>query len=122
MSDDNAVVESRSSSSAMPTIIYVLYLVALVTALPILVGVVFAYLANPRDDVEKSHYRYQIRTFWLCVLYNILAWTLIVSILGIVFGGAVIVFTWIFVLVRSLKGLSAYDKGQPVEDVMTWLW
>ncbi|TNE59240.1 MAG: hypothetical protein EP340_03315 [Alphaproteobacteria bacterium] len=122
MSDDNAIVESKSSSSAMPTIIYVLYLVALITALPILVGVVFAYLANPRDDIEKSHYRYQIRTFWLCVLYNVLAWTLIVSILGIVFGWAMLVFSWIFVLVRSLKGLSAYDKGTAIPDVTTWLW
>ncbi|HEY6104626.1 MAG TPA: hypothetical protein VIV59_01495, partial [Anaeromyxobacteraceae bacterium] len=50
-------------------VVYVLYLVSLVTGVTALVGVVMAYVyQGDAPDWLKTHYRFQIRTFWLGLL------------------------------------------------------
>lgn len=125
MSDDTAVepVErvSRSGlgSSAIPTVVYVLYLVAAFTGVPWLVGLILAYVARDEaDEVAATHFQYQIRTFWLGLLYVLVgAATMVIGI-----GFFICLFTWIWAIVRSFKGLGWYNSGEEVPDPKTWLW
>jgi len=62
MSEENAVapVCHDAQSGVSPTWIYVLYLVALFTGVPVLVGLIIAYVSRDGAvEPEESHYRYQ---------------------------------------------------------------
>lgn len=116
MSEENAVVASDQSHSGLsPAWIYVLYLIALFTALPVLIGLILAYVSRGgADEMTASHYRYQIRTFWLGLLY------IVVGVLLPPFGLLLCLFAWVFVLVRSIKGLSWHNRGEAVPNPSTW--
>ena len=54
-------------------IVYILYLVSLVVGITGIVGVIMAYV-NRADAPEwvQTHYRFQIRTFWIGLLYGLI--------------------------------------------------
>ncbi len=101
-------------------IIYVLYLLSFFAGVTSIVGVVMAYVY--RGDAQGSlvtHYRFQIRTFWLGVLYAFLS-----SLLLMLFGVGVLGFAFVavWIIVRCVKGLRYLDRREPVPDPTTWLW
>jgi uncharacterized membrane protein len=102
------------------TIVYVLYLLSLVTGgLTSIVGLVMAYVnvGNAPEPFE-SHYRFQIRTFWIGLLYGLVATLLALAVVG--FFAFLFVAVWL--VVRCVKGLQALDRRQPYPNVETWLW
>ena len=100
-------------------IAYVLYLVSLAVGVTSLVAVVIAYM-NVGDAPEplRSHYRFQIRTFWIGALYG-LAGALLLAV-GI--GALVLLFLAVWLIVRCVKGLKHLDRGEPYPNAGTWLW
>ncbi len=101
-------------------IIYVLYLLSFFAGVTSLVGVVMAYVYQ--GDAQGSlgtHYRFQIRTFWLGVLYAFLS-----SLLLMLFGVGVLGFAFVavWIIVRCVKGLRYLDRREAVPDPTTWLW
>lgn len=99
--------------------IYILYLASLVVGVTSLVGVVMAYV-NVGDAPEplKSHYRFQIRTFWIGLLYAVIGGLLTL----VVVGAVVLVFVAVWLIVRCVKGMRTLDRGEPVPNAATWLW
>ncbi len=100
-------------------IIYVLYLVSLIVGVTSIIGVIMAYVY--RADAPQwvqSHYRFQIRTFWIGLLYAFLSLLTVIIIVGLFFA----VFTFIWWIVRSAKGLKLLGEGAPYENPATWLW
>src|SRR5271170_411326 len=77
-------------SRVLPGVIYALYLLGLGNGLTVLVGLIIAYankdLAGPR---MRSHYIFQIRTFWTAIGWWIIGLTLIVwgAILSLILVG-----------------------------------
>ncbi len=123
MSDDTPLDRvssvSGSSSGVMPTIVYVLYLVAAVTGVPYLIGLIVAYVSRDgADEVAATHYQYQIRTFWLGLLYLVVG--VLTTPIGI--GFVICFFTWVWAIVRSFKGLVWYHEGVEVPNPKTLLW
>jgi uncharacterized membrane protein len=108
----------RSDTSAK--IIYVLYLLSLGLGFTHVVGVVMAYM-NVGDAPEplRTHYRFQIRTFWLSLLYGLVGGLLILA-LGL--GLLVWAFMGVWLVVRCVKGLKYLDRGEPYANATTWLW
>jgi len=100
-------------------IIYVLYLVSLVVGVTGVVGVVMAYV-NRGDAPEwlQSHYRFQIRTFWIGLLYGVLSLLTTIIVIGIF--GFLFVFVWW--IVRCAKGLKLLAQGAPYPKPESWLW
>lgn len=100
-------------------IIYVLYLAGLVVGVTPLIGVIMAYVV--RGDAPQwlaTHYRFQIRTFWIGFLFSMISTLLTVILIG--FLGYLATAVW--VIIRCIKGFQAADRGEPVEDVETWLF
>ena len=67
--------QSRAAAAWSPTrssrlIVYILYLVGLYRrALPAVIGVIIAHVqVGTAEPMLASHYRFQIRTFWIGVL------------------------------------------------------
>jgi uncharacterized membrane protein len=100
-------------------IVYVLYLVSLVFPVTVLVGIVMAYV-NVGDAPEplKTHYRFQIRTFWLLLLYSVVSGLLTL----VVIGAVLFIFVAVWFVVRCVKGLQSLGRGEPYPNAATWLW
>ena len=67
-------LEPAPASTSNAQIIYILYLVSLVVGVTGIVGVIMAYVyRGEAPDWLQSHYRFQIRTFWIGLLYVVLS-------------------------------------------------
>lgn len=116
----NEVVEQgQPDSEGSARIIYVLYLVGLVLGITGIVGVIMAYV-NKGDapDWLKSHYQFQIRTFWIGALYMLLG--LILSF--VLVGYLVFLFWLVWLIVRCVKGLKFLDKKEAYPDPTGWMF
>ena len=113
------MTEIRVWDARQAKLIYVLYLVGLVFGVTLIVGLVWAYvLRGTAGGWLETHLRYQIRTFWLGLLYGVIGVVLLVVGIGILVLLVVLVW-WI---VRCVKGLRHFDREAPVENVETWLF
>ena len=62
------------SARSLATVVYAIQAIAVVTALPLVAGVILNYLKmdEARGTWVESHFRWQIRTFWLSLLWGFL--------------------------------------------------
>ena len=101
-------------------VIYVLYLVGLVFGVTALIGLVMAYIyrSDAPGDWLRENFTFQIRTFWIGLLYLFIASAL--TPLGI---GFLLILGWIvWVVVRCVKGLQAVDRRRAPDNVRSWLF
>ena len=104
-------------NTTMPTVIYVLYLASLLMGITALIGVILAYVNKGTNSaIIESHYQFQIRTFWIGLLYLIASWLLIF----IVIGWLVLLFFFIWLIVRCAKGIKLLNQQQPIPDPTSW--
>lgn len=99
-------------------LVYVLYLASALIGLTVLVGLVIAYInrGQARGTWAESHYTYQIRTFWIGVVYSLVSFLLMFLGIGFLLILAVIVWA----IVRCVKGLQWAVAGEPVPDPQNW--
>lgn len=98
-------------------IIYILYLVPYFAYLPMIVGVVIAYTSRADSDpLLTAHYDFQIRTFWISLLY--LAIVLILFPLAALLGPLLV----IWLIVRCVRGIVSLQRGEPPQKPETWLY
>lgn len=90
-------VRGRAAAHVM----YALYAVALFTALPLLAGVVVAYLGRgSADPVYRSHLTWGIRTFWWALLWLVIGTVLILVLVGY----AILAILWLWTAYRTIRG------------------
>ncbi len=108
-----------AQSDTTAKIVYILYLVALVSGVTAIIGVIMAYVnVGAAPEPLRTHYRFQIRTFWIAILYCVLS-----GILGLVaIGALLLVFVGVWYIVRCAKGLQYLGRGQAYPNAGTWLW
>ena len=111
---------SAPQASDLPAkIVYGLYLASLVLGITALVGVVVAYVYQGEAPAAlQTHYRFQVRTFWIGILYSV--GSLVLTPVFVGFLGFVFVAVWL--VVRCVKGFQQLSRYQPVPDPTTWLW
>ena len=120
MSDDYGSGERHSDGGASTAnVVYILYLVSLFTGITGLIGVIMAYVNREGSDRwVRTHYQFQIRTFWIGLLISVVG-TILVFIL---IGWFVLLFGLIWLIVRCAKGMSYLGRGAPVPNPETWFW
>lgn len=124
MSDNNpvenvsdAVTGKDPSKSAF--LIYILYLAGLLIPVVPIIGVVLAYVyRNDMTDWLESHNVFQIRTFWIALLFGLVSMMLTFVFIGWILYVAVV----IWLIVRCVKGLQALGRREPIQDPNTWLF
>jgi uncharacterized membrane protein len=117
--DPNAPRPQAVSDTTTAMIVYVLYLVAFFVAPTAIAGVIVAYIQRgSADPLLQSHYRFQIRTFWMSVLYVVVGIVLCFVIVGIF----VLLWWFIWSLVRNIKGILALNEGRPIANPTSWLF
>lgn len=107
-----------SDERQMAMVIYALFLLGFVTAwVTPIVGLVLAHLnRDTAPEWMKSHYAFQIRTFWLGVLYFAVAFASLLVLIGIVAIPAVAV--WF--IVRCAVGMNHLLKKEPYPTPESW--
>ena|SRR5436309_1895250 len=107
------------SSKQLALIVYVLYFVAYATGITALIGVIIAHIqAGTADPVVNTHYRFQIRTFWIGILYLAIGTVLLFVVVGIA-----IYFWWfIWSLIRNVKGVLALNDNKPIANPASWMF
>ncbi len=112
-------IQPTKSTDSSAKIVYILYIVGAFIGLAGIVGVIIAYV-NKDDAPEwlKTHYQFQIRTFWIGALYLIIG-----SLLSLILIGWLVLLFWvIWLIVRSVKGLKLLDAKQAHPNPTTWLF
>src|SRR5690554_4937330 len=85
-SDTGVSVEAIDQDKTMPMVIYILFLVSLLTGgLLSIVGVIIAYVkkGGASSDINNNHYRYLIRTFWIGCLYGLVGMLTVYFMIGV---------------------------------------
>lgn len=100
-------------------LVYGLYLVSILVGLTMLIGLVMAHINRGRvaGSWAESHYTYQIRTFWIGLLYTLIS----ILLMFVLIGFLLIFLVLIWVFARCIRGLQWAGAGQPVPQPKTWL-
>jgi len=109
-------IKNQGSSA---NIIYILYLVGLAVGLTGLIGVIMAYVnRDSAPDWVRSHYEFQIRTFWIGLLMLVVGFVLSI----VVIGWLLILFYYVWLIVRCIKGMQYLGRGDAHPDPDTWMF
>lgn len=107
------------SNQGMARAVYILYLISLVIPLTGLVGVIIAYVyEDKQSDWLSSHFRYQIRTFWMGLLYSLIGFLTVFVLIGYL----ILLLVMIWLIVRCVKGMQRLDQQAEVENVESWMF
>ncbi len=106
-------------NNTLPTakVIYILLIVSTIVGITGIIGLIMAYVM--KDDAEdwlQTHYRFQIRTCWIGLLYVAIG----LITLNITIGFFVLLYTFVWVIVRCAKGLKQLEEKRPVNNLESW--
>lgn len=100
-------------------LVYILYLVSVIFGLTSIIGLIMAYINRGEAPTWlQSHYQFQIRTFWIGMLYGFIGLVLA----PILIGWFVLIFALVWFVVRCVKGLQALDKKEACSNPTTWMF
>jgi uncharacterized membrane protein len=107
------------SDTSIALTVYVLYIVGYLTGVTALIGVIIAHVkVADADPLLRSHYQFQIRTFWIGLLYLVVGSVLSLVIIGF----AVLLWWFIWSLVRIIKGMLALNERKPIAFPESWMF
>ena len=96
------------------TLVYVLQTVALLIVVTAIIGVVINYVK--RNEVAgmilASHFKWQIRTFWIALPFFVLAGILIATVIGAIIGYPILALIYIWWIYRVVKGWLVLNRGE----------
>ena len=74
MSDPTSPATTTATEDrVLPAIVYALFLIGLSNGLTVLIGLIIAYASmGAAGPKVRSHYVFQIRTFWTCVVWALI--------------------------------------------------
>ncbi len=110
--------DMMGAGASNANLIYILYLVSIIVGITSLIGVILAYINRDKaPDWVKSHYTFQIHTFWKGIVFGIVG-IITLPLLGL--GILVIIAMLIWYIIRCVKGMQYLSAGKPVPDPTTW--
>jgi uncharacterized membrane protein len=117
--EPNPSQQPAMSDTQLALIVYILYFVAYVTGITGLIGVIIAHVKiGDADPLLRTHYQFQIRTFWIGILYLAIGIVLTVVVIGVL----VLLWWFIWSLVRNVKGLLALNENKPIQNPASWMF
>jgi len=131
-----AMLNQHGNGALMPSVLSVAQLVYALHTLAIIIGIVgaatvvgsfigslpsiVAVLLNyvKRGDARgtwvDSHYRWQIRTFWFALLWALIGWALVITIIGAVVGVPILIALTLWLMYRVGRGWLRLRDRRPM--------
>ncbi len=107
-----------SDERQMALIIYILYLAAFLNGVTAIVGLVLAYVSrDTAPEWLKSHYTFQIRTFWIDLLY----FSVSIPLCFILIGVPLLIAAMVWFVVRCALGISRLMRSEPYPTPLSWV-
>ena len=104
--------------TTMAMVIYALYLASFVLGFTSLIGLVIAYVYKGKGPAWlDEHYRYQIRTFWIGLLYAVISSLLTFILIGF----PLLLALAIWLIIRCVKGFKGLQEKRAPSNVDSWL-
>lgn len=117
--DDQATRTPAVSNTTIATVVYILYFLGFFTGLSALAGVIVAHVQyDMAEPLLRSHYQFQIRTFWIGLLYFVIGLVLCLVLVGYL----VLLWWFIWTLIRCIKGILALNEGRPIANPTSWMF
>ncbi len=116
---DDRTEGAASSERNLVNIIYILYLASLIFGVTAVIGVIMAYV-NYRDAPEWlwTHYDFQIRTFWIGLLYLVIG--VVTATIGI--GFLLLLLWYVWIIVRCARGMRHLSRAEAHPNPTGWLF
>lgn len=114
-------MNNESKKNTLPTakVIYILLIVSTLVGITGIIALIMAYVfKDGSEDWLQSHYRFQIRTYWIGLLYVVIG----VLLLNTIIGYVILLFTFIWMIVRCTKGLKQLENHEPVKNLESWFF
>jgi uncharacterized membrane protein len=115
------MVSTETAGAKFDTVklVYILYFIGFVVGITSIAGLIVAYLKRGEAAPDAAtHFTYQIRTFWIGLLFGVIGMVTMLILIGWVIALATVV----WMLVRLIKGFILAGEGKPVPNPQTWLW
>jgi uncharacterized membrane protein len=107
------------SDNAFAIVVYGLFGAGYFTAISALIGVIIAHMkVDDADPMLRSHYRFQIRTFWIGLLYLAIGVPLTMVLIGV----PILVWWFVWSLVRIVKGFLLLVEHKAIGNPESWLF
>jgi len=104
--------------TTMALVAYALLLANLVTGFTAVVGVVIAYVQRGKGPGWlDDHFRYQIRTFWIGLIYAVVASVLSLIVIGL----PLLLALAVWLIIRAVKGFKALQERRSPDNLDSWL-
>jgi uncharacterized membrane protein len=115
---DPELPPALTQDKTMALVIYILYLVGLTNGLTAVIGLILAYVSK-RDAPAwlRSHYVFQIRTFWISLLLACIGGLLLIIGVGVLVLAAV----GVWIAVRCVLGLMSLIRGEAYPNPQSWM-
>ncbi len=114
----NTVMEGSSNHSAEHSsapkthalVAYFLMIIGLFSAIPILLGAIWAMIKkkSARGTIYHSHYINATRTFWWSLFWTVIGCVLIPAGIGLL----ILAITWVWILYRLVRGLATITSDE----------
>lgn len=133
MTDIDAVVEAAGPRPGLVTITHVMYglhafsaitglmsaalvVTAFLTGWPSIIAVIMNYVkrSEAAGTFLDSHFSWQLRTFWFALLWVVIGWLMIVTIIGAVIGVPILLGVGVWVLYRIARGWINLANRKPM--------
>ena len=133
MTDIDAVVEAAGPAQGMVTLTHVMYglhafsaitglmsaalvVTAFLTGWPSIIAVIMNYVnrSEAAGTFLDSHFSWQLRTFWFALLWVVIGWLMIVTIIGAVIGVPLLLGVGVWVLYRIARGWINLANRKPM--------
>ena len=133
MTDIDAVVEAARPPQGLVTLTHVMYglhafsaitglmsaalvVTAFLTGWPSIIAVIMNYVkrSEAAGTFLDSHFSWQLRTFWFALLWVVVGWLLIVTIIGAVIGVPLLLGVGVWVLYRIARGWINLANRKPM--------
>ncbi|EHJ93258.1 DUF4870 family protein [Vreelandella boliviensis] len=111
--------QSLQPDTTMAMVIYALYLASFILGFTSIIGVVIAYVYKGKGPAWlEEHYRYQIRTFWMGLVYGVVFSLLTLILIG--FPLLLALAVWL--IIRCVKGFKGLQEKRAPSNVDSWLF
>lgn len=117
--DQTLPEQARKNDWGYALAVYILYLLGFITVITAFIGIIIASVKiSSSGELMESHFRFQVHTFWIGLLYFVAG-----SVLLFFYIGAIIWLWWtIWTLIRVIKGMILLNDGKPIAAPTSWLF
>src|ERR671933_2674931 len=128
--DPQSLREPRPSALTVAHLVYALHTVAILIGIagaatvigsfigsfPSIAAVILNYVTRgeARGTWVYSHYQWQIRTFWCAVLWALIGWALILTLIGVVIGVPILIALTLWLIYRIARGWLRLRARRPM--------